>query len=175
MTGILNELEKDLSAFGWKVEYFPNAPDKPFGHLTADLPVPDLNWLIKAELFVINDLEPGSKPVKAGDLTADPQFIQVTATLPCFVAEQNNAEMLRFIGMINNVTPLMGFCFTEATAQVYFRYVLPVLHAKADAEFLDGCLDAIQYSIDTFGEAFQDLAVGNRSLEQIVAADIYWK
>jgi len=148
--------------------------ETPFPKLSQAISLPDLNWELKIELMMVADLSLGQaeeQPDEANDL----EFLQFFAPLPFTVAEVQAAEMARLVGLVNNFAPLMGFAYNESGGLVYFRHLMIVLDGQIDPETVEVSLDTIQYLIDTFGAALQDLASGARDLEKIVADDILWK
>ncbi len=174
MTHLLENLQKQLEQRGLITVFSEADAATPFPKLSQAISLPDLNWDLKIELMMVADLALGQaeeQPDEANDL----EFLQFFAPLPFTVAEVQAAEMARLVGLVNNFAPLMGFAYNESSGLVYFRHLMIVLDSQIDPETVEVSLDTIQYLIDTFGAALQDLASGARDLEKIVADDIKWK
>lgn len=174
MTHLLESLQKQLEQQGLSAVFSGADASSPFPKLTQAISLPDLDWDLKIELMMVADLslrQTDEQPDEANDL----EFLQFFVPLPFKVAEVQTAEMARLVGLINNFAPLMGFTYNESGGLVYFRHLMIVLAGQIDPETVEVSLDTIQYLIDTFGAALQDLASGARNLEKIIADDILWK
>ena len=174
MTHLLENLQKQLEQQGLSTVFSEADASSPFPKLTQAISLADLHWDLKIELMMVADLSLGQtdeQPEEENDL----EFLQFFVPLPFSVAEAQAAEMARLVGLINNFAPLMGFAYNESGGLVYFRHLMIVLDTQIDPEIVEVSLDTIQYLIDTFGAALQDLASGARNLEKIIADDILWK
>jgi hypothetical protein len=174
MKHILENLQEQLELRGVITVFSKADASNPFPKLTQAIALPDLNWNLEIELMLVSDLslaQAGEEADKENDL----EFLQFFVPLPFSVAEAQAADIARLVGLINNFVPLMGFAYNESGGLVYFRHLLIALDGHIDPETVEVSLDTIQYLIDTFGAALQDLASGARSLEKIVADDVTWK
>ena len=174
MNHLLENLQKQLDLRGLSTVFSEADASTPFPMLTQSISLADLDWELKIELMMVADLSLGptdEQPEEGNDL----EFLQFFVPLPFMVAEVQAADMARLVGLINNFAPLMGFAYNESGGLVYFRHLMIVLDGQIDPETVEVSLDTIQYLIDTFGTALQDLASGARSLEKIIADDVTWK
>lgn len=174
MSHLLENLQKQLEQQGLNAIFSEADASTPFPKLTQAISLPDLNWDLKIELMLVSDLSLGQTDEQP-DEEDDLEFLQFFVPLPFTVAEISAAEMARLVGLINNFAPLMGFAYNESGRLVYFRHLLIVLDGHIDPEIVAVSLDTVQYLIDTFGAALQDLASGARNLQKIIDDDIMWK
>ncbi len=174
MSHLLENLQKQLEQQGLNAIFSEADASTPFPKLTQAISLPDLNWDLKIELMLVSDLSLGQTDEQP-DEEDDLEFLQFFVPLPFTVAGAQAAEMARLVGLINNFAPLMGFAYNESGGLVYFRHLLIIVGGQIDPETVEVSLDTIQYLIDTFGAALQDLASGARNLEKIIDDDILWK
>lgn len=174
MTHLLETLQQQLEQQGLMTVFSKADAETPFPRLSQAISLPDLNWELKIDLMMVADLSL-EQTEEQQDEAVDLEFLQFFAPLPFKVAENQAADMARLVGLINNFAPLMGFAYNESTGLVYFRHLMVVVDPQIDPETVEISLDSIQYLIDTFGAALQDLASEARSLEKIIADDITWK
>ena len=172
----ITDLAQYLTAEEFTAQAMPASAQAPADQLIVQLEPERLNWKLHAELAFTSDLERakntgGAQPEEEDD---NRDYLQFFVLLPLRFSPERAGDMSRLVAMINNTLPLIGFSISENQGWVFFRHMMLILDSKVDPAAVCENLTMIEYLIETFGRALDELSSGNKTLIQIVKDDIQW-
>jgi hypothetical protein len=168
MNELFPELVERLNDEGYSSRIIKADKDTPADQLIVALSLEHLDWDLHLEMACVGDL---SQPKPDPD---EIDFLQFFVPLPLQIQAEQLLDLIRFITLSNNALPMVGFGCTEAQGLVFFRHLMVIVNGKVDSEAVVETIRTIEYIIETFGKALDDLALGKRSYNQILTDDIRW-
>lgn len=99
-----------------------------------------------------------------------PKYLDFFTSLPFFINEKAFPDVARLTSLINKILSLPGFVLSESDKQVYYRYLYLNSTEKMASKDIELILMTILYQIETFSPSFEELALGDKTYEEVVKA-----
>lgn len=171
VTASLQHIKNFLEHENFECELFKKTDDLPFDHLCIhfDTDKNDRSYILQMKLDEQSESyskNSTSDSSEAQEITLS--FLQLMLSLPFEVKAEQSSDVARLLFLINQGLELPGFEFSEVNQMIYFRYTLSSYTKKFHKVQLMTILGMILYSLDSFSEMIEEVAIGERSLEKTV-------
>lgn len=99
-----------------------------------------------------------------------PKYLDFFTSLPFFINEKAFPGVARLTSLINKILSLPGFVLSESDKQVYYRYLYLSSMKEIGSKDIELILMTILYQIETFSPSFEELALGQKTYEEVIKA-----
>lgn len=98
----------------------------------------------------------------------DGELLQLLAFIPITFKESMEADLSRFLHMVNKELDMPGFCIDETTKTIFYRLIIPTFKKELNEEVLEAYLNTIQVVCKSFNTIIEALAVGAMSFIEVM-------
>ncbi|MBA3604139.1 MAG: hypothetical protein H0W50_11000 [Parachlamydiaceae bacterium] len=96
------------------------------------------------------------------------QELQFIVTLPFYILDGQIPDLARLILLINKGMEIPGFELSEVDKMIFYRHAFVVSEDHLDERILLSLVGMIEVLLETFSEMLESVAIGTKSLQQIV-------
>lgn len=96
------------------------------------------------------------------------ELLQLLTFIPCMMKPEQQADVSRFLHMINKELDVPGFCLDESTSTVFYRLVIATPDNELSETIFEAFLNTSQMVTRTFSPAIEAIASGAMPLAEVL-------
>ncbi|MBT3218636.1 MAG: hypothetical protein HN348_06055 [Proteobacteria bacterium] len=153
----LSSLCPALNADDFPTQYLPGTKEIPVDQVLVVLDDDQEGRTLHLQILPVPDIE---------DLTV----LQFYSQLPFSLNPANTADLARFLHLVNQHLPLIGFAMNEDDATVYYRALVPQPEGAAQLDIVVPTVWMTAYLLHRFAPLVEGVAIGELAYEEGKAA-----
>lgn len=165
----LVEIKKLLEKFRYTCEMLNKSEEFPIDQLIVKL---EDDYQARTQLLIIRassqNLSSQDARIGLKSNARNYQELQLISTLPFHILDNQIPDLARLILLLNKGMELPGFELSEVDHLIFFRHAFVVPEDDLDERILLSLVGMIELLLSTFTETLEAVAIGNRSLREII-------
>ncbi len=98
----------------------------------------------------------------------DGELLQMVAFIPTNYIEKCQADLCRFLLMLNKELDMPGFCIDEGSKTIFYRLILPSHKKEISDETFEAFLNTTQTVILNFAPVIEAIGVGAMTVDEVL-------